>query len=284
MKKKQKRSNNDILKFKKLVNEVLKDRKDSKADKDIEFLKKLFNNNKYKNKYKKRIECLKRMYSVARTLNQHLEDEDWKNLFTGNKKKYKSYEKNAIKAKLKKLCKFLDELLKFLMRRKTKINGGKKLGSKGNCVVSALSKYGYYETKEKFPIYDTYAEKYIKLLFQKLYSKDEIKCLSEQTKEFSKHPKEQNKYWWHFFRYAMILHRLNSEKIKKFEIKKHLYTLISGVDSFVWMYGIMKNAMTDPITINKKEILCYSQTCGDVSKFIPWYENAKAFLGDKDKK
>lgn len=278
MKKKQKRSNNDILKFKKLVNEVLEDRKDSKADKDIEFLKKLFNNNKYKNKYKKRIECLKRMYSVARTLNQHLEDEDWKNLFTGNKKKYKSYEKNAIKAKLKKLCKFLDELLKFLMRRKTKINGGKKLGSKGNCVVSALSKYGYYETKEKFPIYDTYAEKYIKLLFQKLYFKDEIKCLSEQTKEFSKHPKEQNKYWWHFFRYAMILKCLNKEKITKFRGDT---PLIKGIDSFVWMYGIMKNAME--VEINQKS-LYYSETCGEVTEFDAWYEKAMKFLGDKDKK
>lgn len=268
---------NNVRKFIKLVKEVLKTRYGGKAEKDTIFLHKIFKSKKIS--YKPKIKYLGKMYSVARTLNPELSEEDWENLFDDNINKYKDYEKKVVNTK-DKLKDFLNELLEFLETKEIKIEGKyKKLGSKKkkNSVVSALSKYGYYHTEANFPIYDTYAEKYIKLLFEKLYTKKQKEELANQTKH-------KDKYWRHFFRYGKIIECLNSKKIKKFKIKKHLYTLISGVDSFVWMYGIMKSAMKDPIRINKKETLCYSQTCGDVTGFVSWYKNAKIFLRDKDKK
>ena len=269
----------NIEKFVRLVNDVLILRLNGKADGDIGFLDKLFKKYKEKDKYKIRIKYLKRMYSVARTLNKHLNNDDWKELFSKrNVKKYKNYEKNVINTENSKLGKNLDKLLEFLETKKIK-GKSKSLGSKSNCVVSALSKYGYYHTEANFPIYDTYAEKYIKLLFEKLYTKKQKEELANQTKH-------KDKYWRHFFRYAMILKCLNNVKIQKFKIRKNTkIPLIKGIDSFVWMYGVMKSAMKkDKIEINNKEPLCYSETCGDVSGFVSWYRNAKIFLRDKDKK
>ena len=83
----------DSTTFINLVNEVLVLRLNGKADKDIGFLDKLFE--KYKNKkdkYEIRIKYLKRMYSVARTLNSDLDNKDWEQLF--NKTNLKNLHKN----------------------------------------------------------------------------------------------------------------------------------------------------------------------------------------------
>ncbi len=260
----------NVKKFVRLVNKVLRLRLNGKADGDIGFLDKLFKKYKEEDKYEIRIKYLKRMYSVARTLNSDLDNKDWEQLFNKtNLKNYNVYKKKKINGK------DITKLMDFL---KTPKIGNKEIGSRGNRAVSALSKYGYYQTRANFPIYDTYAEKYIKLLFEKLYSKNK--------KELSKQSRGKDKYWCHFFRYAMILKYLNNAKIQKFKIRKNTkIPLIKGIDSFVWMYGVMKSAMKkDKIEINNKEPLCYSETCGDVSEFFDWYEDAKEFLGDKDKK
>jgi len=246
----------DIETFKELVQGALEHREETKVYKDMLFLRDIFQK---KIPLFYRAKKLADIYSVARTLNKNLTGRDYKDLLNSLAFKNFSTERD------------INTQLEDLLQR-TEINE-KQLGSKKNKnkIVSFLSKYGYYCTERNFPIYDSYAEKYMK----RLYKKFNLKKIGNN-----------DKYIAHFLRYKNLLNHLSTENTTFG--KNH--TLIDGIDAFLWLYGIMEKAEKDAKKeasnsneYNKKEKeelskILYSATCGDLTKFTTWYNKAKNFM------
>lgn len=236
----------DIETFKELVNQALGNRKKTKLHQDMEFLTELFNNTEVSVTY--RAKKLADIYSVARTLNKNLKDQDYKQLL--NKKNLKLFDNWAKNGEINK------DLLAFL--NTTQI-GRVSVGSKkGNRIVSFLSKYAYYYTEKNFPIYDSMADEHLKTLHNKIGGDSKV---------------GGDKYEKHFNRYLTLIKHLKSNGIEKFND----HTLIDGIDAFLWLYGIMEKSTKDAGNEVEKKFL-YSSTCGPLNGFTKWYEDAKKFM------
>lgn len=237
----------------KLIEKALKIRENTKLYQDMKFLEDIFTGRlkwvptNYKTKK------LASIYSVSRTLNPNLTNEDYEKLFSRGKKEFKTYAKNKKEPVPKSLRKFLLQTT----------NNEKNLGSKkkGNKIASFLTKCAYYYTKKDFPIYDTYSEKYMKQLHKNIIGIElkESGCIA------------------HLNRYAEVLAHFKQKNVKGFRNNK--YKLIDGIDCFLWLYGIMRSAATDDK--NAPKGIIYSSTCGNLTDYRDWYMKAHNFMTNK---
>lgn len=121
----------------------------------------------------------------------------------------------------------------------------------GNTIVSLISKYGYFITGRRFPIFDNFARD---TLFMVL-SKFDIKY------------GQKNDEIVFFNNYARLLNLLSVD-----------VSFIQYTDAFLWLYGNMRS-LEDRASTNT-DVDWWNKTCGFLGtpEFLNWYIKVKKFL------
>lgn len=115
--------------------------------------------------------------------------------------------------------------------------GYKKNGADFGHAISLISKYLYFLTKAKFPIYDSFALKYCKIFYPKIHKGNRI---SKTTIDYSDFLSRQSRL---FLRLTNCYRQILTDK--KMTIKK--------LDHLFWYVGKLKKKSTS-IIINQEEI------------------------------
>lgn len=227
-----------------LAQEALRIRDNTKGALDGKFLESIFHDKKWRKidlRYK--LEMLAKIYSVARTVDlDKMVDvvSDKEDLFV------KGYAQNDYVPS--------GELESLLMTTECGTMPTR------NKIVSCMSKYGYYISNFKFPIYDKYAREGLAKLI-----------INHQELDIGKHDDKCSEIKF-FSQYGDLL-RLLKDSV----IKNKGSALIDSLDAFFWLYGIMQSIEKSKNTNTK---FWWSGTCGYMGNSLCWYNEAKRFMGD----
>lgn len=177
-------------------------------------------------------------YSVARTTSIKTKQENLRKLLSDSKhifEQYDIYSQNPVSKDLQKLF------------------SNTTCGSRtdGNTVVSLISKFGYFITGRRFPIFDNLARNSL----AKVLSKFKIKHGNKSDEiEF-------------FNNYANLLKALSED-----------VSFVPYTDAFLWLYGNMRNLEKNAKT--NTDVDWWNRTCGFLGEpeFLDWYNKAKNML------
>ncbi len=229
--------NKDLNNLKKLCKKAKKLTLKTKGAHDSVFLERIFRDlSKKKISNLSCLDVLATIYSVARTTN------DNKIIRLAEKLENMNFDFGSQP--------LTGELQKLLL---SKAYGSHK---NGNRITSLISKYGFFVTKGKFPISDSYAKAGIRKLANKFDLKKEVSKPA---------PQEEIRFFQY---YQVLLNKLNVDE--KF-IKK--------LDAFLWLYGIMSNLDSQEKKQNDKTDW-WSGTCGYVGtkEYMSWYKKARDLM------